>query len=399
MFFGGGGNTDVVDIYDTTTGLWTTDHLSHPRYSTNAVSCDGKIFWGGGWSSGALDVVDIYDASSGQWSVVNMPHLHSYPGAASAGGMVFFGGAYDDKSAVDIYDISTDSWSTASLSQARYGLTAAAAGNKVLFGGGCSGSYGSKQYYDVVDIYDTSTGTWSTATLSEARQHPSATSVGNKVLFAGGSIDGGYSNRVDIYTLQTYDTITSSKDFDLVDQTTVTGRMQLNVGASLDLGDYNLTVGSMEGVAPINLSIHKLTIGSDNTDSAYAGSLSGDGNLIKIGDGILTLSGSNSYLGNTTIGAGELRLLGPNAWNPLINLGGAHLLGGEIVFDYSGSADPYSTILGLLNTKITGSAPLNVVNYTLNARVTVSLAVPEPSTLVLLLTASIGSLLWWHRRR
>ena len=298
---------------------------------------------------------------------------------------------------MEVYNTSTDLWSTASLSQARYGLAAASVGNKVLFGGGSEGNVYSK----VVDIYDTSTGVWSTANLSQARLWPSATSVGNKVLFAGGFVNGGYSNLVEIYTLQTYGTITSSKAFTLVDQTTVTGRMQLNVGAGLNLDGYNLTVGSMAGVAPISLSTHMLTTGCDNTDSAYSGPMSGNGNLIKTGDGALTLSGNNSYLGLTTVNAGELVLVGPNAWNPIMNLGGAYISGGEMVFDYTGNADPYETVLSLLNVKINGSMPISVMDDAVNDRVTVSITVPELSAL-LLAGASLLSLLayaWWRPNR
>ena len=174
--------------------------------------------------------------------------------------------------------------------------------------------------------------------------------------------------------------------------------MQLNTGSSLNLDGYNLSVGSMGGVAPINLSTHSLTTGSDNTDSTYSGNISGNGTLIKTGSGALTLSGVNSYLGLTTISMGELDFVGSNAWNPITNLGGAYLSGGELVFDYAGGADPYTTIVGLLGTKINGSMPLGVTDDLVNSRIIVS-AVPEPSTLVLLGIGAIGLLAWAWRRR
>ena len=72
-----------------------------------------------------------------------------------------------------------------------------------------------------------------------------------------------------------------------MDQTSVIGRMQLNAGASLDLGSYSLTVGSLAGVAPIGLSARTLTVGTDNTGSSFSGALTGNGSLVKTGSGIL----------------------------------------------------------------------------------------------------------------
>lgn len=49
-----------------------------------------------------------------------------------------------------------------------------------------------------------------------------------------------------------------------------------------------------------------LTVGNNNETTAYAGSLTGLGSLAKTGAGTLTLSGSNSYAGSTTVSAGTL---------------------------------------------------------------------------------------------
>ena len=180
-------------------------------------------------------------------------------------------------------------------------------GSEVLFAGGRTAGGG---FSNVVDIYDAATATWSTAALSQAREDIATASVGNKVFFAGGDyLSGGTwidSNVVDIYTLQSYGAITSSKTWTLVDQTTVTGQMQLNSGASLNLGGYNLNVGSMSGAAPINLGNQTLTVGTDNTDTTYTGTLSGSGGLTKTGAGALTLAASNIYSGVTEVDDGTL---------------------------------------------------------------------------------------------
>ena len=50
-------------------------------------------------------------------------------------------------------------------------------------------------------------------------------------------------------------------------------------------------------------------MGNDNASTDYAGGLSGAGSrLVKIGSGILTLTGSSTYSGGTTIAAGRLQL-------------------------------------------------------------------------------------------
>jgi hypothetical protein len=56
-----------VDIFDATTGNWSTAVLSEARYFLTATSLPNRglaIFAGGGYSK----VVDIFDATSGNWS-------------------------------------------------------------------------------------------------------------------------------------------------------------------------------------------------------------------------------------------------------------------------------------------------------------------------------------------
>ena len=61
-----------------------------------------------------------------------------------------------------------------------------------------------------------------------------------------------------------------------------------------------------------------LSVGASNTDSVYAGVLNGSGSLVKIGSGILSLTGQSTYTGATTIaaGGGVLKALVTDALSP-----------------------------------------------------------------------------------
>ena len=73
------------------------------------------------------------------------------------------------------------------------------------------------------------------------------------------------------------------------------------------------------------------------------------GGLTKIGSGVLTLSGNNTYAGKTTIKAGTLVLASSGAQNPVLTGGGADVQNGwtKLVFN-AVSGDPASTVVPLL---------------------------------------------------
>jgi fibronectin-binding autotransporter adhesin len=56
-----------------------------------------------------------------------------------------------------------------------------------------------------------------------------------------------------------------------------------------------------------------LTVGGNNATTSYAGSLAGGGSVVKIGTGMLSLSGSNSYAGTMTVTGGVLSVSSSNA--------------------------------------------------------------------------------------
>ena len=126
------------------------------------------------------------------------------------------------------------------------------------------------------------------------------------------------------------------------------------------------------GGAPVTLSV-----GNNNASTSYSGIMSGPGSLTKIGNGTLTLSGANTFMGNVVINAGSLQLSNSNAleganvsadiflhFGPSIGiftLGG--LNGGSSAFtpvplsDTSGA--PVTLLIGNNNTSTTFSTPLS----------------------------------------
>ena len=87
-------------------------------------------------------------------------------------------------------------------------------------------------------------------------------------------------------------------------------------GGTLDLNYTSQTIGSLassDSTTQVLVRIGTLTTGGNNTSTTFAGSISGDGALIKTGSGIFTLTGTNTYTGGTTVSSGTLDFAGPAA--------------------------------------------------------------------------------------
>lgn len=76
----------------------------------------------------------------------------------------------------------------------------------------------------------------------------------------------------------------------------------------LAINGNNQTVGSLSGdsATTVTLGGGSLTVGGDDTSTAFAGIISGAGSVIKAGSGTLTLSHANTYTGGTTVSSGIL---------------------------------------------------------------------------------------------
>jgi autotransporter-associated beta strand protein len=95
-------------------------------------------------------------------------------------------------------------------------------------------------------------------------------------------------------------------------------RVEVFGNGSLDISSRDtfpvVTIGSLEGDGLVFLGANTLRIGANNLDTVFSGTAQDDGgvgggshgSLTKNGTGTLTLSGSNTYTGNTVLLAGAL---------------------------------------------------------------------------------------------
>ena len=94
------------------------------------------------------------------------------------------------------------------------------------------------------------------------------------------------------------------------------------------------TIGSLASnaaTASIQLGSYTLSAGGDNSSTTVSGVISGNGALIKQGNGTLTLAGSNTYMGSTTVSAGTLSIASD------ANLGAGNLILAGSTLDVSGA--------------------------------------------------------------
>ena len=95
-----------------------------------------------------------------------------------------------------------------------------------------------------------------------------------------------------------------------------------------------------------------LSVGNNGQSTAYSGVLSGSGSLVKIGAGLLTLNGPDTYAGGTTLSNGTLQLGNPTALGAAS--GGLTVNSG--VLDLQGQSPTCGSLGGAGGTILTSSA-------------------------------------------
>jgi hypothetical protein len=191
-----GAVTSVAEIYDPSTGTWTTisSMLAARAGATATLLNDGRVLIAGGQGSGsALQTVEIFDPTAGTFNnAAPMSTARQNQAAALLrdGRVVIAGGSTDSMilNTIEIYDPGADTVSTvAPLATARQGLTATTLlDGRVLLSGGNDGSNDLK----TTEILDVAAGTINAGpNMSTARRGHLAWLLpnNNTVLFVSGT--------------------------------------------------------------------------------------------------------------------------------------------------------------------------------------------------------------------
>ena len=143
-----------------------------------------------------------------------------------------------------------------------------------------------------------------------------------------------------------------------------TGTLILS-GSSTFAGTTTVTGGTLQvggggtgGALTGNLVNNAALIFNRSDASTYAGGISGSGGVTKSGAGLLTLSGSNSYAGDTTLAGGTLGIANANA---LTASGNVIFTGGA--FQYSGA---YATDLSSRIVNSSGAVAIDTNGQTIS---------------------------------
>jgi autotransporter-associated beta strand protein len=130
-------------------------------------------------------------------------------------------------------------------------------------------------------------------------------------------------------------------------------------GVNFDV-DANETIGSLTGGGSsggdVELGSATLTISTD-TDTTFAGIISGSGGLTKAGSGVLTLTRTNTYTGTTRVDDGTLRL---GAAGVISDSSPLALAGADAVFDLNGFNETVGSLSGTAGDVRLGVGTLTV---------------------------------------
>ena len=123
----------------------------------------------------------------------------------------------------------------------------------------------------------------------------------------------------------------------------------ITIGSLLSPSGTSTTTGTL--INTTDWSTLDLKVGALNTDTTFYGNLGNDYGktknrkdikLEKVGTGTLTLGGENEYMGDTTLSAGAIKLIGSGRLGYTSNSNSVVFNGGELIFGADNTTDPSS---------------------------------------------------------
>ena len=257
LFAGGGDNdngatTKRVDIYNASNNTWSTAELSQGREYFAAVTSGGKVFFAGGrtWQTStsgfstwaASNVVDIYDNSTGTWTTAILSEARSDLSATAVGGKIYFAGGFSDQfqqipsKALDIYDVTSNSWSTSRLVEEKAAHADISVNNKIFWASGIFNNNGLGPWpSNHVEIRDLSTGNTSFACIIPKVRSRAVLKGDDIVFFQGGMDNGMFSGtEFDIYNVNSRQWTTAHLDKEIYDATIISVNNTIYVAGGRD---------------------------------------------------------------------------------------------------------------------------------------------------------------------
>ncbi|MGV0963539.1 MAG: autotransporter-associated beta strand repeat-containing protein, partial [Polynucleobacter sp.] len=148
--------------------------------------------------------------------------------------------------------------------------------------------------------------------------------------------------------------------------------VNITSGATYNVSSTD-TIGSFVGAGTINLGTgYTLTANAITSATTYAGVIAGAGNLVVNGSSTLTLTGTDTYTGNTTISAGTLQIGNGTTVGSIANTN-AIINNGTLAYNHSDALTQSLAITGTGNlTLVTGNLTLTNANNSYSGSTTIT---------------------------
>ena len=305
----------------TKTGTGTLTLTGTNTYSGTTTISDGTLQMGNGGATGTLGTGAIVD--NGTLKINRSSNLVMSNDISGAGSLVVSGSGILRLTGNNVYT----------------GTTTVDAGSALQVGIASAGTLGTGNVVNNGTLY---------------LGRDDAVTVSNDISGSGGLISIGAG----ITTLSGNNTYTGSTSIlsgtlragavNVLGANSVNSAVSFGANTTLDLNNFNQSIGALvSSVATATLSLGSALLAINQTsDQIFAGTITGTGGITKAGASKLTLSGTNTYSGTTTISAGTLQVGNGGTTGTLGDGTGAVINNGALAFKRSDAATVANAISG-----------------------------------------------------